>query len=434
MVTHPVISPPTTIKRPAPISERVVKYIEEMSPVIPLVGCLIWGLALILLSFAFGLAMFSDGHKYFGWAYELNWFLTFVFFIPLSLYFSSSVLSAIPQIISTLGQGNMVREDGGAVIDSASLILSWRSRARKTARLAAVIGAAGFVISWIMYYTSCIRPLFNHALASPSSWQVATILAPQQTNGLELAAFGFLAFTSQGAAICCYVYYILMIFTFAVWVFDYTRNEPGSRIYPDLSEKDTRYGFERFEPLIENVLLASISFFFQFFMTRLFYVYVADKDSTSMYNLIARTMGPGFVSDVTELFVKRDASRLFDFGSNLEFHTVMMIIGTLVVVLSAFLVPAVIVRQAAWRSRVRLQEAIRGDARIAEQWYGLQASEAEDRLDKMTFWPIRYAQPAVLLSLMLLATACFFAYKLSLLLVAAILYKAVKQFVNVFQK
>ena len=201
MVTHPVISPPTTIKRPAPISERVVKYIEEMSPVIPLVGCLIWGLALILLSFAFGLAMFSDGHKYSAGAYELNWFLTFVFFIPLSLYFSSSV-PAIPQIIAP-GRGNMVREDDGAVIDSASLILSWRSRARKTARLAAVIGAAGFVISWIMYYASCIRPLFNHALASPSSWQVATILAPQQTNGLELAAFGFLAFTSQGAAICC---------------------------------------------------------------------------------------------------------------------------------------------------------------------------------------------------------------------------------------
>ena len=414
------------------MSERVVKYIEEMSPAIPMVGCLMWGMTLTLLSFAFGLAKLVDGSKHLGWIYELNWFLTFVFFIPLSLYFSSSALTSIPQIITTLGRGEMVREDAGNVIDPEMLLASWRNRASKTVRLAGGLGIVGFVVSWIMYANFLLRPIFNHAVTGVPSWQGASLIAPAQTNSLEVGAFGFLAYTSQGAAICCYVYYILMIFTFAVWVFDYTRSDPGNRIYPDLSETDTRYGFERFEPLIENVLLAGIAFFFQFFMTRLYFVYLADKDSSSMYNLIARTMGPGFVEDAVSL-VKGSAS-LFDFGGELQFHTAMMMVGTLVVVLSAFLVPGVIVRQAAWRSRVRLQEALRKDPSIAERWYGLKATEAQDKLDKMTFWPILYVQPMLLLLLILLATACFFAYKLSLLLVAAILFKGVKQFINVFQK
>ena len=55
-------------------------------------------------------------------------------------------------------------------------------------------------------------------------------------------------------------------------------------------------------------------------------------------------------------------------------------------------------------------------------------------LDKTTFWPIRSAQPAGLLGLLLLASACFFCYKLLLLLVGAILYKTVMQSINVLQK
>lgn len=412
-------------------SERVVQLIEELSPVIPLVLSLMWGTLLALLSFGLGLAVFQDGPKYLGWIYELNWSSTFAFFIPLSLYFSSSALTSIPQVIITLARGGMLRTDSGEVVSTAELISSWRRKAATTARLAAVLGAAGFVISWGMYVMFCVRSIHHPSLIGVHSWQYAPSIAPGVSSPLKVAIFGFLAYTSQGAAIACYVYYILIIFTFAVWVFDYT-NFGGAGIYPDLSETDTRYGFERFEPLIENVLAASIAFFFQFFMTRLFYIYMDDKTSSSMFDLIARTMGPGFVDDAIAFFGHGDPS-LFAFGSDLHVENAMMIIATLVVVLSALLVPAVIVRQAAWRSRVRLQEAIRNNPSVTMQWYSLDAAEAKERLGKMIFWPIRYAQPTQLLLLIVLATACFFAYKLSLLLIAAIIFKGMKQLISGFR-
>jgi hypothetical protein len=315
-----------------------------VSPVIPFVACLIWVTILILLSFAFNLAKFQEGPKNLGWIYELNWSSTFAIFIPLSLFFSSSVLTSIPQIIATLARGRMVRNDNGEPADSVALISNWRHRARKTAQLAGVLGTIGFVVSWIMYFVYCVRPLIGTAHVGGHGSQNATIIAQGTSSPTEVAIFGFVAYTSQGAAISCYVYYILMIFTFANWVFDYTRFEPGSGIYPDLSETDGRYGFEQFEPFIENVLFASIAFFFQFFMTRLYYIYLADKSSSSMFDLIARTMDPGFAENVWALVAHGDPS-LFDFGSDLHLQDTMMIVATLVVVLSAFLVPAVIVRE-----------------------------------------------------------------------------------------
>jgi hypothetical protein len=416
-----------------PLSERFVRSVEEMSPVVPLVVCLIWGAALVLLSSAFSLSKFLDGAKHLGWIYELNWSSTFGFFIPLSLFFSSSVLTSIPQIITTLVRGRMIRAGDGELVDPTTLIVNWRHRAAKTARLAAVLGIVGFIVSWIMYFTYCVGPAFRGAHPGAHSWQNATSIAPGTSNPADLVTFGFLAYTSQGAAIACYVYYVLMIFTFAAWVFEYTTFEPGTGIYPDLSESDSRYGFEQFEPFIENVLFASIAFFFQFFMTRLYYIYLADKSSTSMFDLIARTMGPGFAENVWDLFAHGDAS-LFDFGSDLHLSDTMMILATLVVVLSAFLVPTVIVRQAARRSKVRLQEAILNDPNITEKWYGLTATEAQKRLDTMTFWPIRYAQPTQLLLMMTLAGSCFFAYKLTLLLIAAMLYQGLQQFRKVFAR
>jgi hypothetical protein len=429
MVASPVnLTPPAVVS----LSERVVKRIEELSPVIPLVLSLMWGTMLILLSFALGLAAFQDGPKSLGWIYELNWSSTFAFFVPLSLYFSSSALTSIPQVIITLARGGMLRGDNGEVVSTAELISSWRRKAATTARLAAVLGAAGFVISWIMYFMFCILSLKHPSLIGVHSWQYAPSIAPGVSSPLKVEIFGFLAFTSQGAAIACYVYYILIIFTFAVWIFDYTNFGFGAGIYPDLAETDTRYGFERFEPFIENVLAASIAFFFQFFMTRLFYIYMENKTSSSMFDLIARTMGPGFVDNVVAFFAHGDPS-LFDFGSDLHVENAMMCIATLVVVLSALLVPAVIVRQAAWRSKVRLQEAIRNHPGVTKQWYGLDAVEAKGKLETMSFWPIRYAQPTQLLLLVVLATACFFAYKLSLLLIGAVVFKGMKQLISGFK-
>ena len=419
--------------RITPLSERFVQSVEEISPTIPLVASLMWGMALILLSFAFHLAMFQANSKWLGWVHELNWSSTFAFFIPFSLFFSCLTFNAIPQVITTLAEGQMIRGADGDIADPAALIASWRRRAGKTVQLAAFLAAAGFMISWIMAWNYCIRPIFFTGHIGIPSWQYATLLGAPDANRIELAVFDFIANTSQGAAVACFCYYILIIFTFANWIHDYTKFGKRAALVPDIEESDTRYGFERFGPFIENVLLASLAYFFQFFMTRLFYIYIDDPNASSMLDVITRTMGRGFVSDLFALFKNADPS-LFDFGSNLHFQNTIMTFAMLIVVISATVVPLVIVRNAALRSKVRLQESIQRNPAVAQAWYKLDASEAQRRLDKMTFWPIRYAKPMELLLLIFLATACFFAYKLFLLLVGFIIYQGLRQFTSSFSE
>jgi hypothetical protein len=413
-------------------SERFVQAVEEMSPAIPLVVCLMWGLALVLLSFPFHLAMFHSGSQWFGWVHEFNWSATFAFFIPFSLFFSCATFTAIPQVITTLAKGQMIRDANGQLCDPAALIAIWRRRAGRTARLAAVIAAVGFLVSWGMAWRFTVVPNFFTHHIDTASWQGATVLGAPGASPIGTAIFGFLAYTSQGAAIACFCYYVLMIFTFANWIYDYTRFDEGPALYPDIAERDLRFGFERFGPVIENVLLASLAYFFQFFMTRLYYIYVGDKSASSMVDIITRTIGSGFVRDVSALFLKADPS-LFDFGGSLHFQNTVMSFAMLIVVISATLVPMVIVRDAASRSRVRLQEAIQHNPDTAREWYGLDAAEAQTRLDSMIFWPIRYAKPMELLLLIFLATACFFAYKLFLILIGFILYRGLRQFAGSFE-
>jgi hypothetical protein len=415
-----------------PLSERFVQAVEEMSPAIPLVACVMWGILLVLLSFAFNVAMFQFGSKSFGWIHELNWSSTFAFFIPFSLFFSCATLTAVPQVITTLAKGQMIRDTNGQPCDPAALIAIWRRRAGKTARLAAVIAVIGFIVSWGMAWKYCILSnSYQHQIEVPS-WQVATALGAPGANRLGVAIFGFLAFTSQGVAIASFCYYVLIIFTFANWIHDYTKFDEGPALYPDIAQMDPRYGFERFGPVIEDILLASLAYFFQFFMTRLFYIYVDDPHASSMVEIITRTIGNGFVHDIGALVKKADPS-LFDFGSSLHFSNTLMCFAMLIVVISATVVPMVIVREAASRSRVRLQEAIQVNPSVARDWYGVEAAEAQARLDNMTFWPIRYAKPMELLLLIFLATACFFAYKLFLLLVGFILYRGLRQFMGSFE-
>jgi hypothetical protein len=410
----------------------MVTRIETLSPVLPLVAALVWGTVLIMLSFALGLAHVQDHDRSLGWISELNWSSTFAFFVPLSLYFSSSVLTSIPQTIVTLQGDGMVRDGDGRPADSDQLIASWRSRAGRSARLAWLFGAIGFAVSWVMYLHNCLLPTLGHGPALIHSWQNGPVFAPGACAPLATALLGFLAYSSQGAAIFCFLYYILMVFTFAAWVFDLAHFGPGLTIYPDLGETDRRCGFQRFQPLIENLLITSIMFFFQFFMTRLYYIFMADPGATSMADLIARTMGKGFLSDVRQVF-KGDPG-LFSIGPIASFQATMMTVAILVVVISAFIIPAVIVRQAASRSREGLAEAIKQHPEIASQWYGLTPAAARKKLDAMTFWPIRYPQPAQLLLLILLAACCFFFYKLLLLLVGTILFQAVLKFARTIRE
>jgi len=333
-------------------------------------------------------------------------------------------ITAIPQVITALAEGRMIRGADGELVDSATLIALWRIRAGTTARLAGFLATAGFVISWIMAWVDCFQP----SPLGSTSWQLAFALKlVPGVSRFEVYTLGFLAYTSQGAAVAYLCYYLVMIFTFATWIQDYTQFGKSPALYPDISESDTRCGFERLEPFINGVLLASVAYFCQFFMTRLYYIYVDDPNASSIFDIIKEAMGRDFGRDINQL-VTASGPSFFDYGSGLHFQSTIMGFAMLIVAISAITVPTILVQSAAERSRIRLIEAIGRDRDVAMRWYGLDAAKAHERLQKMTIWPIRYPRPVELLLLVVLATACFFFYKLLLFVLALIVLQALRYF------
>lgn len=433
MNVHAVLAPPV---KKLPLAERFVQSIEEISPAIPFIACMMWGILLVLLSYAFHIAVFpyesaKYGSKSLGWINEFNWSSTFCFFIPFSLFFSFSTFSAIPEVITTLANGQMIRDAGGRLADATELLASWRHRAGRIVYVAAGVALLTLILSWHQEWSLCFQ---SGQKGDILSWQRAIQLQVPEVGHIGLDCFGFLAYTSQAVAVALFCYYILIIVTFANWVHDYTGFEAQTAIYPDLTEDDTRFGFERFGPLIENILLASLAYFFQFFMTRLYYIFVADHTANSMFDIVTRSLGGGFGDNLISIIQKHSLSQfdLFEIGGSSHFQNTLMAFGMLIIVASATVVPMIIVSQAAERSRVRLQEMFLKRPQLATEWYGLDLSEARKRIATMTLWPIRYARPMELLLMIVMATACFFFYKLFLILAGYLVWRGLSLFYKRF--
>src|SRR5213075_3025880 len=106
--------------------------------------------------------------------------------------------------------------------------------------------------------------------------------------------------------------------------------------------------------------------------------------------------------------------------------TAMAAGGMLVITLTAFFVPSVILLQAASRSRERLRALVALDSRVKEGGKNLLSEdETIKRLDSIVVWPLKYPRPIELLVLTALAAGCFFFYKLTLLLLGVMIARGV---------
>jgi hypothetical protein len=424
--------PKGSVMSASSIAEKVVAKIERTPPLIPLAAAFVWGCALAMLSFAMGLARFCDPTtgKLLGWSYEINWFLTFGFWIPLSLYFCSSVVTSIPQTIASLSRRRMIRAQTGEPVDLDTLLSAWKRRATSAVKAAFAISLVGLAASWALYVHSCVIPTVTHGLVPVHGWHIACSLSPSTSGPIRLFTFGFIAFTSQAAAIAIFVLYMLIVVAFASWIFEYTTLGTTDFLYPDLHSNDRRLGFEKFELLIENLLWAAIAFFFQLFMVRLDYVFLDDKSSTSIYDFVGRLLWKGFGSDVVHL-VHGDPT-LFQFGGLLYFVNTLDIMAFTITVITAALIPAVIVRQAAIRSKEQLETVLEESPERSQQWFGMDPATAKKRLNSMVVWPLNYVKPVNMLLIVLLSFSCFIFYKLTIILLGMILAIAVRFLLKAF--
>jgi hypothetical protein len=418
---------------PVPLSERVVEKIERTPPLIPFAASFIWGCGLAALSFAMDLASFVDPTtgKRLGWVYEINWFFTFGFWIPLALYFCSSVITSIPQTISSLATRQMIRDEAGVPVTRDVLLHGWRKKASGAVKIASALSLVGLIASWAMYVRVCVWPTLTHSVVPVHGWHIACSLAPGTSGPIRLLLFGFIAFTSQAAAIAVFVFYMLIVVSIASWIFERTTDGNTQFLYPDLRSGDARLGFEKFQLFIENLLWAAIALFFQLFMGRLDYVFLDDKSFHTIYDFVGYLLWQGFILDIKNLF--NSDFTLFQFGGLLHFVNALDTIAFTVTVMTAALIPAIIVRQAATRSKDQLESVLEQFPERSQQWHGMDSAAAKQRLDRIVVWPLNYVRPVNMLLMVLLAFSCFIFYKLMIILVGMILAAAAAFFLKAFK-
>jgi hypothetical protein len=220
--------------------------------------------------------------------------------------------------------------------------------------------------------------------------------------------FGFFAFTAQGLVAGFYILFICVIYGFATWIYGFTRDSTQDELVPDFESPDPRKGFERFEPLIETLLSAALAFFVVFYLTRLDNEFVLSS-SQGFGEFIRSDLWYGFINGIAGLF--KGKGDLFYPGKDVTNAIAMVGAGLGIAVVTGFLFPAVIVRQAAISSRDRAKRPPEG----------------------MTFWPLSYPKPVQLILLIVLASACFVFYKLTLAIVGVIIALGVKEFYRVLK-
>jgi hypothetical protein len=396
-------------------SSRWLSSLENVPPALVAGFSILTGVLLIVGSVLAHTdkAVFSAPDKTLGYFYEINWSVNYVVVIPVALYFCATAMNGIRHVIAELAKHKMVVGKGGVPRERSYLLEDWHRIARRAIYIGSVLGLVALLISWREWL---LNFAYNPSLDLATIKQQPGLLpgwnlAPVAHAGRYFRVgklFGFFAFTAQGFVAAFYISFICVIYGFATWIYRFTTDSTEDELVPDASSSDTRRGFERFEPLIETLLSAALAFFVVFFLTRMDNEFVLS-DSANLGEFIKSDLWYGFKDGVSGLF--KGNTDLFSLGKDWTYSMVMVGTGLGVAIVTGFLFPAVIVRQAAISSHDRMEHAP----------------------DPMVFWPLQYPKPMQLILLIILASACFIFYRLTLAMVGVLIALAVKEFYDIFK-
>jgi hypothetical protein len=409
--------------------ERIFNRLEQIPPIIIASIALFVGVLLIFASRGAHASSFLINNKRVGYWYEINWSLNFVLIIPIATYFAANTCSLLRELVESLASSAMLVDANGERLEQERAVGLWHEFAKKALVVALVLSVVALIASWVeCYYNLYVATGSPQAIGQPggplAGWNFAAVLggAPPWA----LAIFGFAAYTAQGFCAAVFLTFVTLMLAFAGWIFTFTSPATKEELLPDFESNDTRLGFERFEPLVTNMLLAACFFFATFFLTRLDNAFVLSTH-TSIFDFAGKDLGSGFFSHGDKPDIPHGVMEL----PNDEVRYPLMATGTAlgVTIFVAFMVPSFILLRSAQSSRERAKA--RMTALDLPARTGLSAKQLEDRLDNMTFWPLKYPTPSELILFLILGAACFIYYSLTLFLVGVVLLRSALLFLGV---
>jgi hypothetical protein len=414
----------------------MLAWLEDTPPIAIAGVAVLIGVLLMFGSLVAGVNSFSypgnsfSHSKVYGYWYAVNWSLNYVLVIPIAIYCAANTFDCIRELISTLVASGMIIRPESSLTDRET-IDNWHDFGRTPLIFALVLSGIAFVASWSEYYYSCFilgRHLADLGkLGGPIlSWAVAPYFNGGSIVGARV--FGFIAFTAEGCVASVFIIFVAIMLAFSSWIFHFTSNGVAEELVPDLKSTDPghRNGFERFEPLVVNLLFALLFFFGVFFLTRLDSAFVRSPHA-DIFDFAAKDLGQGFISRNTNEKIPHGPMELADEEVGYSIMAVGSAMG--ITLFMAFLVPSFIL----WRSaQISCSRASANLSRLQlPQRTGLTADEIRSKLKEMTFWPLKYPRPAELTLFLLLGGACFIYYNLTLFLIGACIARATLLFLGI---
>ena len=195
-------------------------------------------------------------------------------------------------------------------------------------------------------------------------------------------------------------------------------------LLPDLRSDDRRLGFQALEPLVINMLYAGLAYYAVFFTTRVHFLFAAQHVYPDVYGYVSNEVLLGLVADIKAIATGR-AADVLAIGPLQEMSPMVSALALFALLLLAVLVPILVLRQAAQRASARHRAFLdEGSARVV----GVGRPSVEEqraKLGAMRVWPLEYPREVMLIAFVAATAAAFVFYRLTFVLVAALLAQAV---------
>jgi len=417
------------------------RRLDSMQPPLVAISLILFGLVLLLCSVPLGLLSVDTDKvesvsRQVGYLPAINWSIGIGFLSPAMIYFWLSAYKKVPGLLDSLVRGGMLLDSGGNIIGSSNdLLIRWDAILRRCllgpGLSLAIIVLIACLVEW---WGTSAHPLLasNPAIAweKELDWSVGVLLNNPHASVLlrvSNAVFTFVCFLLQALAASCLLLFCLMNFTFAVFV-------QGMSIVPSLKSSDKRCGFEKFEPLLQDVLFAAVFASLLFYTSRLqnAYLHSGTKDS-SLLSFILPDVAKGAELVAKLKDILKDPEKLKDLLANLsqsafhDYSDAMVFIGGVVVALGTLFIIIIVLRGSAIEGKRRLEDLIDAAHDPLNLPAGFTADQAKAKLANMEVWPLQYVSLNRLLTLCLFTIASLWLYRVGIFVAAYSLISALQK-------
>jgi len=394
---------------------NVFTILRKVSPMGVLLCTASVGAVLLVTSIACGVSSylyFDEIHQVAsqrGYLSSVNWSVGITIAMAASFFFMLSALQDVDGLGRQLyDAGMLVRADFTQPGEGGdSFKREWLRLLRQNSRWVLVLAGIGAVASIVEWWVVSGGPLLIGAEIREQEYDWCTKFVSSDVTLKRVlnAAFCFVVFLTQIVYICALAVYFVFITLFSKIIYSLSSSNTAHRIIPNLGSPDRRKGFEVFESVSENILLAAASSYALFYLSRLWNVYIRSGSP----NLWAFVVG-----DLVRGFRKADwatsVDRLFDIGA-FSYSSTMVTLGAVVALTLSIIVVVRVLRMAALQAKRDLHRHLTEQGRTAE------LSEVES----MSVWPMSYPRPNHLLVLAVFAVIGIIFFRIGIVYLGALI-------------